>query len=201
MAPDSAPHGYTTHATLLLRLNTADTRGRELAWNEFRAKYAPVIAGFANNLGVPRQEIDDVIQDVLLGFYSYSPTFVYDPAKGRFRGYLKVCTIRAVRTRRGKQLKFKSVPLDQVQDEDLEIDQVWKDIWRKEHLNRAIEVARQLHGHKPMFKTFEKYVINGEDAANVATEMGITVNAVYKAKERIALVVREQLEALEREEG
>ncbi len=192
---------YATRPTLLLRLNSTDAQDRELAWEEFRARYAPVIAGFARKLGVPYQEIDDVIQDVMLGFYSHSPTFVYDPAKGRFRGYLKVCTFRVVRTRRGQRLRFNAVPLDQIEDEDASIDQVWRDLWQQELLNRAIAATREAYRDKQAFRVFERYVINGEPAAQVAADLGLTVNAIYKAKERLALAIRAQVEAMEREDG
>src|SRR5678816_333376 len=76
-----------TNPTLLLRIQHVEPRPRELAWTEFRARYGPIIAGFARKLGAKPQDLDDVIQDVMLGFYAKAPTFVYDPAKGRFRGY------------------------------------------------------------------------------------------------------------------
>src|SRR4051812_49863872 len=97
---------FVTNPSIFLRINQKEKRPRELAWTEFRDRYAPIIAGFARKLSVKPQDIDDIIQDVLLGFFAKSPTFVYDPAKGRFRGYLKVCTFRAMRDRLGRDVKF-----------------------------------------------------------------------------------------------
>ncbi|MGH7178184.1 MAG: sigma factor, partial [Tepidisphaeraceae bacterium] len=91
MLPDA-----TTNPSIFLRLKQSDTAPREIAWAEFHKRYAPIITAFAQRLGARSQDVDDVVQDVLLGFYSKSPTFIYDPAKGRFRGYLKVCTYRAL---------------------------------------------------------------------------------------------------------
>src|SRR5206468_3816740 len=53
-----------TNPTLLLRIQHAEPRPRELAWTEFRARYGPIIAGFARKLGAKPQDLDDVIQDV-----------------------------------------------------------------------------------------------------------------------------------------
>jgi DNA-directed RNA polymerase specialized sigma24 family protein len=197
----NSPADYSTRRTLLLRLNTNDAKPRELAWEVFRKRYAPVIAGFARKLGVKTHEIDDVIQDVLVGFYAQSPNFIYDPAKGRFRGYLKVCTFRAVQRRQGKRLKFKALPLDEVEDQDIEVEQLWQDVWMAEHLNRAVAAVRQQYENNHTFRAFERFVIKGEPAAQVAEDLGMQVNGVYKAKERVALAVRAQLEALENEEG
>ena len=200
MTGDDA-QSFGTRSTLFLRLKTSSARPRQIAWEEFRARYAPVIAGFSRKLGVPAHEIDDVIQDVLLGFFAHLPTFVYDPSKGRFRGYLKVCTFRAVCRRHGKRVKFRAVPLEQVPDEDVQVDQAWRDVWMQEQLNRAVEAVRQAYGDNNTFRAFERFVIKGEPAAAVAADLGMPLNGVYKAKERVSLALREQLKALEDDEG
>src|SRR3954467_9102278 len=88
-----------TNPSIFLRLKQTDAVPREFAWDEVHALYAPIIASFAQRLGCRGEpDVDDVVQDVLLGFFSKSPTFIYDPGKGRFRGYLKVCTYRALRS-------------------------------------------------------------------------------------------------------
>src|SRR5687767_9982621 len=102
---------YTTSATLLLRIKQTDPEPRQLAWREFHARYVPIIAGFARNMHAEPQDVDDIVQDVLLGFYAKAPTFVYDPNKGRFRGFLKVCTLRALLKRLGQNAKFRGRPL------------------------------------------------------------------------------------------
>src|SRR5438045_992155 len=86
MLPNRSSSEFHTDASLLNRLNAPATTVRSSAWEQFRKFYAPIIAGFARNMGAKPQDVDDVIQDVMLGFYSVSPTFKYDPAKGRFRG-------------------------------------------------------------------------------------------------------------------
>jgi DNA-directed RNA polymerase specialized sigma24 family protein len=101
-----------TNPTIFLRLNQTDAAPREMAWNEFYHRYAPIVAGFARRLGAAQQDVDDLIQEVLLGFFATSPTFVYDPAKGRFRGYLKVCTYRALSRKKNAAYKIQGRPLD-----------------------------------------------------------------------------------------
>ncbi len=63
---------------------------------EFERRYAPIIVGFARNLGLTSQDVDDVLQEVMLAFFKVSPRFEYDPSKGRFRGYLKRITRQIV---------------------------------------------------------------------------------------------------------
>jgi DNA-directed RNA polymerase specialized sigma24 family protein len=114
-----------TNPSIFLRLNASDAGPREIAWNDFARRYGPIIAGFAYRVGARTQDVDDVVQDVMLGFFSTVPTFTYDPSKGRFRRYLKVCTVRAVCRRFDKIAKLKSVPLSSLDEQALEIEQVW----------------------------------------------------------------------------
>jgi RNA polymerase sigma-70 factor (ECF subfamily) len=195
------PRDLSTHASLLMRIKQSDPRPRELAWEEFRRRYAPMIAGFARNLGARPQDIDDIIQDVIMGFYSVSPTFIYDPARGRFRGYLKVCTLRALQQRIGQNAKFKAKSIDNVDANDVEVEQVWNDIWEQEHLKRALEELRRRYQGRETFRAFERYVIVGEKPEEVAAALQVSVDSVYKAKERVTTALRELLKDLADEEG
>src|SRR4051812_28013669 len=105
---------YATNPTIFLRLRAADEKPREIAWDDFSARYSPIVTAFARRLGAKTQDIDDIVQDVMLGFFLKSPTFVYDPSKGRFRGYLKVCTYRALQKRLGHEARLHGTPLDKI---------------------------------------------------------------------------------------
>jgi len=196
------PHdSFPTSATLLLRLNASKTLPREIAWREFRERYAPIIAGFARKLHARPDELDDVVQDVLAGFFSASPTFVYDPRKGRFRGYLKRCTWNALQKRAGRTARFRAIPIDQVDPEELAVDQLWNDVWEREQLRIALEQVRETYKDNKTFRAFEQFVILDRKGEEVARELGISVESVYKAKERVSAALREKLAALEEERG
>jgi RNA polymerase sigma factor (sigma-70 family) len=202
LAAQERVDSLTTRPSIFVRLNGPSDGPREIAWADFRKRYAPIIAGFARNLGARPQEIDDVIQDVLMGFFAKSPTFIYDPAKGRFRGYLKVCTYRALRKRSGAAaMRFKAMPLDQVDPDSLEFDQAWNDVWEQEQLRHALDETREQYRHANTFRAFEQYVILGKPAEQVAQLLGMHVNSVYRAKEQITDVLRQKLQARQHEEG
>src|SRR3954466_3227277 len=142
----SATGDASTNPSIFLRLNQVDATPRELAWDEFHKRYAPVIAAFARRLTARPQDVDDVVQDVLLGFFAKSPTFVYDPSKGRFRGYLKVCTYRAVSKRvAGKRAPGNHAFVD-VDPDSLAIEQVWNEAWEESRVRRALEELRASMG-------------------------------------------------------
>jgi len=186
-----------TNPSIFLRLNRSDASVRELAWNEFHQRYAAVIAGFARQIGIRASDVEDVVQDVLVGFYSRSPTFVYDPAKGRFRGYLKTCTFHAVQRRLGREATFRGLPLDQIDAQALEVEQVWNDVWEQEQLRSAVEKLRQEIGVTKTFRAFELYVILDLPPQEVSRKLDMHIDNVYRAKESVTKMLREKLKAIE----
>jgi RNA polymerase sigma-70 factor (ECF subfamily) len=191
---------FATNPSIFLRLNQTDPAPREIAWEQFRQRYAPIIAAFARRIGARPQDVDDVIQDVLLGFFAKSPTFVYEPERGRFRGYLKVCTYRALRRRIGKDVRFGGAPLDQIDPEALAVEQAWNDVWEQQLLRRAIEEVRDSLGGGRTFRAFELYVVFNRPPQQVAQELGMHVNSVYRAKEQVTRMLQEKLAVMREEE-
>ena len=202
--PASRRPNPPTSATLLLRIRP-DAPARELAWQDFHRCYAPMIAGFARKMGAKMQDREDVVQDVMTGLFSASPNFVYDPRKGRFRGFLKVCTFRAVRRRLGQNIKLQGVPLTRIDPQALEIDQVWNDVWEHEHLRRALRETREKYQATPeMLRTFRAFELVGlleQPADDVAQRLGMSVDGVHQAKSRITKALRQNLKKLEEIEG
>jgi RNA polymerase sigma factor (sigma-70 family) len=194
-----------TNPTLLLRIQHAEPRPRELAWQEFRARYGPIIAGFARKLGAKPQDMDDVIQDVMLGFFAKAPTFVYDPAKGRFRGYLKVCTLHALQRRSGRDAKVRAMPLGDIDPEALEqdggLDAAWNDAWEQQLFRQAMEAVREQYDDNKTFRAFEQHVILGKTVEEVSAALDCTADSVYQAKRRITLALREKVRELTEEQG
>lgn len=189
----------TTNPTIFMRLKANDTAPREIAWAEFRERYEPIIAGFARRLGAKQQDVDDVVQDVMMGFFVKSPQFIYDPAKGRFRGYLKVCTYRALQKRVGREMKFQGAKLDEIDPEAVSIDQVWNDVWEQQLLRTALDEVRQTMGQTKTFMAFEMYVVFDKPADEVAKKLDMHINSVYRAKEQVTKLLHEKLVVLKDE--
>jgi RNA polymerase sigma-70 factor (ECF subfamily) len=164
-----------------------------------------MIAGFARKMGARAQDREDVVQDVMTNLFSAAAQFRYDPRKGRFRGFLKVATFRAVRRRLGQNVKFQGVRLTKVNPDALEVDQVWNDVWEHEHLRRALRELREKHqASEQMYRTFRAFEMFGlleQPATEVAARLGMSVDAVHQAKSRITKALREKLRDLELAEG
>lgn len=205
MPPQREVDSLVTNPTLLLRIQHAEPRPRELAWQEFRDRYGPIIAGFARKLGARPQDFDDIIQDVMMGFYAKAPTFVYDPAKGRFRGYLKVCTLHALQRRSGRDAKMRAKPLGDVDPEALErdndLDAAWNDAWEQQIFRQALEAIRQQYDDNKTFRAFEQHVILGKSVEEVTAALALSPDSVYQAKRRITLALKEKVRELTDEQG
>ena len=194
----SASTGLLTRASLFANLNDARPQAREIAWEEFRARYFPVIAGFAKRCGASPQDVDDIIQDVMTGFIGTCETFVYDPAKGRFRGWLKTCTVRAAIRRAGKNLRFRGMQLADLPQVELAVEPEWNDVWEQQLVSQALTVLKCECGETLPFRAFEQYVLLDRDAKVVATELGTSVNNVHQAKSRMTARLRGLVEELRR---
>ena len=186
----------TTNPSIFLRLNLHAPAAREVAWQQFYQRWGGVIAGFARQLGASVQDTDDVVQDVLIGFYATSPTFVYDPSKGRFRGYLKTCTCHALRRRIARDVKFRGASLNQIDADALEVDQAWNDVWEQELLRRAVETLRAEIGTTRTFQAFDLYVIQDVSPQEVSRRLGLHIDNVYRSKESVTQLLREKLKEL-----
>lgn len=174
-----------THTTLLARL--ADSRDRA-AWDEFCARYGDLIRGFCRRYGLQPADVEDVQQDVLLSLSRTLPNFTYDPARGKFRSYLKTVVIHACQ--RKLLQKSHGNTLEDVESTtrahaaDQNVDQKWEAEWRQYHLRLAMRVIRSEFNEGDL-EAFDRYAVGGEDARRIAEDLRMSVDQIYQAKSRI----------------
>lgn len=192
---------YATRASIFIRLRADGSLDRELGWQEFTEKYARVIAGFARNAGLRAQDADDVLQDVLLGFFRVSEQFEYNPERGRFRGYLKRVTLNAIRARHRRKRPSTFLKEDYDPPGDMpDVDAAWDRQWTEQLLQRAMTEARG-GVEERTWKAFELYGVRGVPVEQVSTELEMTPAAIRHAKMRLVKQVREIVDRLRVEEG
>ena len=188
----------TTHQTLLKRLSSSHDAD---AWSEFSRRYGPLIRGMARRQGLQDADCDEVVQDVLSSLVRAMESFEYDPAKGKFRGYLKTITVRSIMARRKHQGTVQSC--DNIEDSatmDSELDQAWENEWRQYHLRLAMETVNQEFNAVDR-AVFAAYAIRGEPAKGTSEAFGISIEQVYQAKSRILKRLEELIVLQILEEG
>jgi len=175
---------YSTHATLLARLGADADAGA--AWSEFHARYADLIRSFALRRGLQRADGDDIVQEVLLALSRAMPRFTYDPERGRFRGYLKTLTTRAIsrRLRQARPARPLWAEGDAMIDHAADTETAWEDEWRRHHVRRAMTALEADFNPRDRL-AFAEYAMAGRSAPEVAAALGMSVDHVYQAKSRV----------------
>lgn len=190
-----------TRSSIFLRLRADSTSDREASWNEFYDRYHRLILGFARRAGMGVSEAEDILQEVMLGFFRVSRSFQYDPSKGRFRGYLKRVTLNAIRHQASRRTPGQMSPLFDAIDDSARMDSIWRDQWTRSVLRRALEEAAD-RGHDPKsWEAFELYGRRGIPVEEVGRRLEMTPEAVRQAKSRVARAVREIIERIRAAEG
>lgn len=139
-------------------------------------------------------DVDDLVQDVIVRFFSAVSEFEYDPKKGRFRSYLKVCAWRVLQRRLGKDLNINGRSIDQIDAGELSVEAAWNDIWETEQLRQAVEIVRRDCGSRPdrarTFAAFEMYVLLERPIEEISRELEMSVDSIHQAKSRITKAIK-----------
>ncbi len=185
---------HSTSISLLRRLREPSP---EAAWQRFVDLYAPLIFHWGRHEGLNATDVADLVQDVLAILVTKLPEFEYDPTQ-RFRGWLRTVTVNKARdfhrrnTARpstGNEETIQRVAVVDASDPFEEAE------YRNYLIKRALELM-QSEFRDPTWQACWKHVVEGRKAAEVAQELGISVNMVYLAKSRILGRLREELDGL-----
>ncbi|MDX2197806.1 MAG: sigma-70 family RNA polymerase sigma factor [Phycisphaerae bacterium] len=192
-------HEVSTHVTLLARLADGNDR---VAWQDFHTRYAELIRGFARRRGLQEADAEDVVQDVLLSLSKAMAGFEYDPARGKFRSYLKTVTQHAIFRRFSQNPAAAALSqVGSVADAGSggsDAETAWEAEWREYHMREAWKTVSSEFNDTDL-RAFQRYAVAGESVGDVASSLGLSVDAVYQAKSRIlrrlGAVIATQVEA------
>jgi RNA polymerase sigma-70 factor (ECF subfamily) len=186
--------GYTTKKSLLAAIQNGD----EISWFEFYETYRPLIILRGNDYRLSSTELDDLCQSVLLDIFKMGKRFRYDPAKGRFRDYLRRVishnAIDLIRKRKDRECACTEFPGNLTDMNEAH----WQEEWQAHILSQALVILRE-QVEIGTFQVFELYAIKGEPPEKVARFLGISVSAVYVAKSRAVAKLRKIVEQLREE--
>ena len=157
-------------------------------WTEFFHKYTPGLRDYATR-HFPSLEADDLIQDTFLVLVKRLKTYQYDPkAKGAFHNYLtgilRFLAIDRLRDKDRETASRKRLAEDPTvqphADSPFSVDD-WKKSAYEIALRRFLADPRVQSQTKEIFK---RVAIRGEKPETVATDFGLTRNAVDQIKDR-----------------
>jgi RNA polymerase sigma-70 factor (ECF subfamily) len=193
----------TTRPSLLARIR--DRRDRQ-AWAEFVDLYAPLVYGFARKQGLQDADAADVTQDVLRAVARSAPRLNYDPRRGSFRGWLftvvrnELRDFAAARRRRAPASGDSDVRRLIEQAPAREEDQ--EDLWTREYERRLFTRAAEMVRREVQPSTWEAFwrtAVEGQSGQGAARALGLSTAAVYLAKRRVMLRLKEEVDKLRAE--
>jgi RNA polymerase sigma-70 factor, ECF subfamily len=181
----------TTPVSLLERLCTSTS---DEDWRRLVALYSPLLRAWLFKLQVPDGEVDDLIQEVMSVVIKEIPQFRHSRQRGAFRHWLRTVAVHRVRHQRrqrnGSPLKT-DVDLDQLDDPSSELSRQWERD-HQDHVARKLMDLLEPEFTPSTWAAFRRQVIDGVRAGEVATELGLTLNAALIAKCRVLRRIREE---------
>jgi RNA polymerase sigma-70 factor (ECF subfamily) len=169
------------------------------AWRRLVDMYTPLIRGWLRRHGLPPQEADDLVQEVLAVVVRRLPDFRREERTGAFRRWLRTITVNCLRDfwrrQRGRPLAtgdsdFRNV-LDQLEDPDSALSRLWDEEHDRHVTQRLLEMIRP-HFEPSTWRAFQRVALEGVPPDQVAAELGLSVNAVFIAKSRVLCRLRQE---------
>jgi RNA polymerase sigma-70 factor (ECF subfamily) len=189
-----------TSPSLLGRLQ--QTPRDQTAWNDFVARYGPIILRWCRHWQLQDADAQDVTQMVLLALAQKIAAFTYNP-QGSFRAWLKTLARHACsdyvdrRQRAGLGSGDSQVlsSLNSVEASD-ELAQHLDEEYRRELFELASRQV-QLRVAAHTWEAFRLTALEGVAAAEVASRLNMRVAHVYVAKSEVLRMLREEIQKLE----
>lgn len=192
---DSAD-GNSVSSTLLERVKAR----RPEAWQRLVDLFGPVVYRWCRQSGVGREDAADVVQEVFSSVAANVGDFRRDSPGDSFTAWLATITRNKIRDhfrrRQGRpeaqggtdaQQQFLQVP------ELSELSQQSGGTWAGGALSRrALDLVRAEFENRT-WEAFWRTAVQRQCPADVAQDLGVTVNAVYKAKSRVLRRLRREL--------
>jgi RNA polymerase sigma factor (sigma-70 family) len=181
-----------TRPSLLLRLRAPEDGE---AWREFVRLYTPVVFGYCRRKGLQEADAADVAQEVMRVVAQAMPRFEYDAQRGKFRGWLLQTTRHRLFKFFGRQHGFEPTSASRVErlmDEETQTDMEsqWEEEYRRRLFGWAAEKARG-EFQAATWDAFWLSAVDEVSVKDVATQVGISIGAVYIARSRVLARLRE----------
>ena len=190
----AAPH--TSHSLLERARDPTDAA----SWRRLTDLYTPLIRRWARTYVAQAADADDVVQDVLAVLVRELPHFEHSDNPGAFRAWLRSITVNRLRAawrsrRPAAGGEAVSEQLLQLEDPSSPLSRAW-DEEHDRHVVTTLLDSIRLEFQPATWRAFEATVRDGRPAAEVAVELGLSVNAVLIAKSRVLKRLRQKSEGL-----
>lgn len=185
----------SSSASLVERLKTHDPE----AWRRFTVIYGPLVLGWSRRAGLQETDATDVVQETFQAVAVRVGDFHRDRPDDSFRGWLWTIARSKLHDhfrRRGRQPQATGGSAAHQQLEELpERPPADRDGHREMAAvaRRALAII-QTDFQETTWRAFWRTAIDDRRATDVAAELGLSVAAVYMAKSRVLVRLRQELD-------
>ncbi|MHC4876961.1 MAG: RNA polymerase sigma factor [Planctomycetota bacterium] len=188
--------------TSLSLLNRLRSPGSD-DWGRLVELYSPLLRVWLRKYEVQGSDADDLLQEVLLTVSNEIGKFDHAGHPGAFRGWLKAILVNRLRKfwrARDRQPQARAdsdldARLAQLDDPASEMSRVW-DRDHDRFVLRQLLALTESQFEPGTWQAFSRVALDGQKPADVASELGISLNAVCLAKSRVLRRLRQESEGL-----
>ncbi len=177
-----------TSLSLLDRLRAA--RQDDPEWRRLAEIYQPLIRRWIGRVPGLGEDAEDVTQEVFLVMVRGITGFERQ-REGSFRAWVRGITVNVVRNYRRRRFRKPAIVMDpcdgfvdRLAEPNSELAREW-DLDHDRHIFQKLQAVVQPAFDPATWEAFRRFAVEGLPAAQVAAELGLTVNAVTLAKSRI----------------
>ena len=188
--PDSGP--FDTSLSLLEQLGDSPDPD---SWDRLVDVYSPLLRSWLARYDVQAADADDLVQDVMLVLMRELPSFQHNQRPGAFRNWLRRIVVNRLRNfwrQRGRDVSGGSElarRLDALEDSGSQLSRVWEREHDR-HLSRQLLELIEPRFAETTRQAFRRLVLDGAKADQVASELGLSLSAVFTAKSRVLRELR-----------
>ena len=187
----------STNESLLIRVRDAQDHG---AWRMFIDLYMPLVHRYCLRLGLQQADAHDATQEVFVLVSRAIRRFEYDPAKGRFRGWLGKLAWQTIR-RQQKRDNRPDRAIGEAGDESAfehlegEVDPAWIEEFNARICQTALERIRP-DFDVDCWRAFEMTWMENRSAEEAAQALGRPRSWIYLNKFRVLKRLKEEVQFL-----
>ena len=190
-------------STTLLNELACDTQ--HARWGEFVARYHPMMLSFMQER-FPGLDAEDIIQDTLIALIEIFPVYHYSPEeKGSFHNYLTgILRNKALRQIQRENRRLANMQAYAKEAKAAAVQDAKQDADSSQRARFEIALRQLLSDdtvHARTREVFRRVAVNGEKPEAVASDFGISRNAVDQMKNRMMSRLRDFVAALEKVEA
>lgn len=181
---------FTTHISVIDGVWKSD----DSAWKRFNDIYSPLIRLHGHDCGLDSDSLDDLVQEVLISVASNTQNFTYDPAKGRFRDFLRSIIRHRANDILRKKYRIGKVPVIEMDNPSL--DDLFLEEWQKHVEKTALDMLKKNISAKH-YQIYELLVIHRKRVKEVASFFGLPEQTIYSIRKRTEEKLKQIIEKID----